>query len=75
MLEKNKIKILFINTIDFREEVARRYPPLGLGYLAASLRQKFGHQAFQFKIIDQGVEQEIKKFKPDLVGISSVTQN
>lgn len=70
-----KTKILFINAIDFREEVAMRYPPLGLGYLAASLRKKFGSQAFQIKIIDQRVEQEIKKFKPDLIGISSVTQN
>lgn len=70
-----KKKILFINAIDFREEVARRYPPLGLGYLVASLRQKFGNQVFQFKIIDRGAEQEIKKFKPDLICLSSVTQN
>lgn len=70
-----KIKILFINAIDFREEVEMRYPSLGLGYLVASLRQKFGNQAFQFKIINKEVDQEIKKFKPDLVGLSSVTQN
>ena len=69
------MKILFINTIDPRQDIERKYPPLGIGYLVAALRQKFGRQTFQFKIIDRKVEQEIKKFKPDLVGISSVTQN
>ncbi len=70
-----KTKILFINTIDPHQDIERKYPPLGIGYLVAALRQRFGRQAFQFKIIDCKVEQEIKKFKPDLVGISSVTQN
>jgi len=69
------MKILFINAIDSREEVERRHPPLGIGYLVAILRQKFGEQTFRFKIVDCRVEREIKKFKPDLVGISSVTQN
>jgi len=70
-----KTRILFINAIDFRKEIERCYPPLGLGYLAASLRQRFGNDFFQFKIINRAVEEEIKKFKPDLVGISSVSQN
>jgi len=69
------MKILFINTIDPHQDVERKYPSLGIGYLVAALRQRFGQQTFQFKIIDRKVEQEIEKFKPDLVGISSVTQN
>lgn len=68
-------KILFINAIDFHKGIERLYPPLSFGYLAASLRQRFGNQAFKFKIINRDVKQEIKKFKPDLVGISSVSQN
>ncbi|MDD5145561.1 MAG: radical SAM protein [Candidatus Pacebacteria bacterium] len=70
-----KKKILLINAINPVIEVEQRYPSLGLGYLASSLRKHFGKDAFLFKIIDRDIEKEIIAFSPDLIGISSVSQN
>lgn len=72
---KVETKIMFINAIDAADKIATSLPPLGLSYLASSLRQKFGPDRFKFKIIDRAVEEQTKEFKPDLVGISSVSQN
>ena len=72
-------KILFIRTVDTKSEVESRYPGLGLAYLVSSLRSCFGENYFEFKIIERGSELDVKKqivdFTPDIVGISSVTQN
>jgi len=68
-------KILLINAINQYVSVERQYPPLGLGYLVSSLKKHFGVNMFKFKIIDKDVENELLRFKPDIVGISSVTQN
>jgi len=72
-------KVLFIRAIDVTSEVESRYPGLGLAYLVSSLRSHFGENYFEFKIIEKGSESEVKKqisdFKPDIIGISSVTQN
>ncbi len=72
-------KVLFIRAIDTKSEVESRYPGLGLAYLVSSLRSHFGENYFEFKIIERGSEAEVKKqisdFSPDIVGISSVTQN
>lgn len=70
-----KTKIIFINAIDVTKEIETALPPLGLGYLVSSLRKKFGSDYFKFKIVDRDIEQEINKFKPDIIGITSVTQN
>ena len=70
-----KPKIMFINAIDITKEIETALPPLGLGYLASSLRKEFGFDYIKFKIINRDIEQEINKFKPDIIGISSVTQN
>jgi radical SAM superfamily enzyme YgiQ (UPF0313 family) len=69
------IKVMFINAINPYAEIEYRYPPLGLGYLASSLRGHFGNDMFKFKIIDRNIESELLGFKPDVVGITSVTQN
>ncbi|MBU1255640.1 B12-binding domain-containing radical SAM protein, partial [Patescibacteria group bacterium] len=68
-------RILFVNAINPFVEVEQRYPNLGLGYLVSSLRNNFGKNMFDFKIIDRNVESEILDFKPDLIGITSVSQN
>lgn len=68
-------KIMFINAIDVEDKIATALPPLGLGYLASSLRKEFGPNCIEFKIVDRAVEQEIKEFNPDIIGISSVSQN
>jgi len=70
-----KKKILLINAINPIIEVEQRYPNLGLGYLVSSLRKHFGKEILDFKIIDRNIEKEITDFVPDLVGISSVSQN
>jgi radical SAM superfamily enzyme YgiQ (UPF0313 family) len=69
------IRIMFINAIDVTDKIATALPPLGLGYLASSLRKEFGADRFEFKIVDRRIEEEIKEFNPDIVGISSVSQN
>lgn len=72
-------RVLFVRAIDVTSEVESRYPGLGLAYLASSLRSHFGESYFEFKIIEKGSESEVKKqisdFNPDIIGISSVTQN
>ena len=69
-----KLKFLFVNAVDPTREFEVMYPPLGLAYLASSIRAKFGSDSPEFKVIDQDIEQGIKTFKPDIVGITSVTQ-
>ncbi len=71
----NKIKFLFINAINISNSIESRYPPLGIGYLSSSLWKHFGEEAIEFKVIDNGIEEEILRFKPHIVGISSVSQN
>ena len=68
-------KILLINAINSHMEVEKRYPNLGLGYLASSIRSHFGEGFFDIKIIDSDVEAEIHAYKPDLIGITCATQN
>lgn len=70
-----KIKLLLINAIDISKKLQTSLPPLSLGYLVSSLRNEFGMDFFDFKIIDRNIETIIKKFKPDVVGITSVSQN
>lgn len=69
-----KKKILLINAINPIMELEQRYPPLGLGYLVSCLRQSF-KDAFEFKIIDRCITKTIEQFKPDIIFLSSVTQN
>jgi len=74
LLQKgDKMKILFINTIKLERFLETRYPSLSLAYLVSVLRNNFDN--LQFKIIDSNVEKELDSFKPDVVGISSVSQN
>lgn len=68
-------RIMFINAIDMTKEIETNLPPLGLGYLASSLRNEFGHDRIEFKVIDRDIEQNINSFKPHIVGITSVSQN
>ena len=69
------IKFLWINAIDSASEVETRYPPLGIGYLVASLKRSFGDDAFLFQVASSDIETALDKFQPDIVGISAVSQN
>lgn len=66
---------LVINAIDSSKMNETHYSPLGIGYLVSSLRNKFGESAINFRVVDTDIEQEINCFRPDIVGISAVSQN
>lgn len=69
------VKLLLINAINPYSEVQNRFPSLGLGYLASSLRSKWPEGTFKIRIIDHDIEKQITLFRPDVIGITSVTQN
>lgn len=71
-------KILFVNAINEhrRRKVETRYPSLGTSYIASYLR-KYG-KFNNVNIIEAGQSlssELLREYNPDLVGISSVTQN
>jgi anaerobic magnesium-protoporphyrin IX monomethyl ester cyclase len=75
-----KILLLNLSIIKFHDDLKEMYnPPLGLLYMASSL-ELAGHQV---KIIDyisipysrKELHEEIRTWKPDLVGISVYTEN
>ena len=67
------MKLLLVNAIN-SEAPGKLHPPLGLAYIAASLRKEFGDK-IECRIIDGNLVDEIKDFHPDIVGITSVTRN
>ena len=67
------MKLLLINAIDTTRPVETVFPPLGLGYLAAVLEKNF--PPIEVKIIDRGIEDAMRTFRPDAVGVSAVSQN
>jgi len=71
------IKILFISTYDYDQKMkfACKYPPLGLGYIVSFLRKNIGQSVIECKIVDDDIEACIDSFKPDIVGISTISQN
>src|SRR3989344_2338297 len=69
------IKVLLINAINTQRRVETNYPPLNLAYLISYVRSRIKNQDIIFKIISNDYKPEIESFAPDIVGISSVTQN
>jgi hypothetical protein len=51
---------MFINAIDTTKEIETNLPPLGLGYLVSSLRNEFGPDCIEFKIVDRDIKAVIK---------------
>ncbi|MBF0499910.1 MAG: radical SAM protein [Candidatus Riflebacteria bacterium] len=74
-MKKNSLKVLLVNAISPHVEVESRYPGLGLGYLAATARRELQDIAPEFAIVDRDVETFARDFQPNIVGISSVSQN
>jgi len=68
-------RVMFVNAINPNSDVQQRYQPVSMAYLASSLRCEFGQEYFRFKIIDRDFNKELKEFNPDIVGITSVSQN
>ncbi|MBN2289842.1 MAG: radical SAM protein [Candidatus Glassbacteria bacterium] len=69
------IKILFINAVNPASEIENRYQPLGLMYLAASLQEAFPANTFRIKLVNRDIEKELDSFRPDVAGITAVSQN
>ena len=67
-------RILLVNAINPFVEAQNRYPALGLGYLISMLRRELG-DGVEIRLIEWGVEEAIGEFRPDLVCLSSVSQN
>jgi len=68
------IRFLLVAATYKREVIEVGFPPLGLAYIASSLREAFG-EVFTFRVIDGNLEEQIKLFQPHIVGISSTTKN
>ncbi len=67
------MKLLLINTVDTNNPVELLFPPLGLAYVAAYLRDRIA--GIDVVIITDQIEEKIRSFQPDLVGLSTVSQN
>ena len=65
------LRILLVSVVHQASEVERRYPDLGLGYLAAGLRQQFGSE-IDVRIIDKDYEKVIGEYRPHFIGLRSV---
>ncbi|MFA5042567.1 MAG: radical SAM protein [Kiritimatiellia bacterium] len=68
-------RILLVNAIGTHSWMERRQAMLGLGYLAAGVRRAIPGTPFEFRVIEENVPQAAEQFKPQLAGISFVSQN
>ena len=68
------LKVLFINATNSSLDIETITPSVGTAYLVSYARKYYG-KPIEFKIIDKNVKEEISVFKPDIVGISSVSSN
>jgi len=69
------MKILFVDAIDPASSLQRGFRPLGLGYLAAVVKRKFGDEAVRFRLAIENVEDAVAEFSPHVVAITSTSQN
>ena len=68
------VRILLASVVHPTSEVERRYPDLGLGYLAAALRKEFGLDV-DVRIIDKGYAKVIDDYQPHFIGLRAVSHN
>ncbi|MHC4711740.1 MAG: B12-binding domain-containing radical SAM protein [Planctomycetota bacterium] len=68
-------RILFVSAVDPTVEIETRYRPLWPGYLAAYTEKVLGPGRLEFRLCGDSLEREIESFRPDVVAISSVSQN
>lgn len=67
-------RILLVNAVNPYVEAQNRYPALGLGYLVAMLKKHFGREV-EVRLVEWGIDEELKNFCPHLFCLSSVSQN
>lgn len=70
---KKKFKILFIDVLDRGIRFQSSYPHLGIGYIISYLKRDT--KDLDILVINSNELQGFRRFKPDMVAISSVTQN
>jgi len=71
---KVTLKLLLVSAVNGNIPIEGHHPMLGLAYLASVLRKEFGNEVI-CKIVNTNFEESINEFKPDIVGISSVSKN
>lgn len=69
-----KYKILFINAIPPGDRLQNAYPSLGIGHIISYLKSRIG-DFINISVINSNRIAYLKKFRPDIVCLSSVTQN
>lgn len=67
------MKLLLIEAINLRCKIGRSFLSFGLGYIASYLKKHV--PSLEIKIINHNIAGTLNSFKPDIVGISSVSQN
>ena len=68
-------KILLVNSVNPDVEVETRQPHLGLAYLVASARKALPDLDLEFACVNTDIEAHFASFQPDMVGITTVSQN
>jgi anaerobic magnesium-protoporphyrin IX monomethyl ester cyclase len=64
------VRVALVDPINHQDKVETYFPPLGLGYLSAYLKQHCHAEC----LISSGNLPELLSWKPDIVGITSVSQ-
>ena len=67
------MKLLLINACTSNQGIENVYPPLGLGYLASFLQKH--RPEVEVRIVESRIGETLAEYLPDMVGISSVSQN
>jgi len=74
-MRKEPLSILFVDAIDTASKVQRIVRPLGLGYLSAVVKRRFGPERVRFHVAIEDIERKIGEVSPDIVAITSTSQN
>lgn len=70
-----QVRVLFVSAADPVSEIESRLRPLWPCYLAGYAKKHLGQSAIEFRHMRGRLESELHRFKPHVVGISSVSQN
>ena len=68
------MRILLCNVTNKSRKIEESFPHLGFGYLSSYLKQN-SNLTIEIKVVTDDVEKNLMEFKPDLIGLSSVSQN
>ncbi len=71
----DRVKVLFMGAVDPVSTDDNLYAPLWPAYLAANAKRRIGLERFEFCFMKGPVEEALDSCKPDILAISSVTQN